>query len=297
MGGALIGDRVKGDGRLEISRLRDGLAVALDRDVGELPFIAELVQVVPDEQKWTGAVERLLRPFALSVLVPSKLAQKAEAFLHENDLGDRIAFVCPKSDAKQPKLHDDSVVAKLTLRIELDESRQNWLRAELADRFPHLCRDEPDKEFHKMPHALALSGLVKTDGVLREKDDRFPVDDASRHILGWDVDPKQRSLDERLAFLRERSGEAARAVGEADSERADLRLKLKAGAQLVSSAGEFSDVDRLVRGRHYIIRVFQELQKPLLDAPSFYFPSSFLEKTRLSTITGSYALVACFPPS
>ena len=230
---------------VEISRLRDGLAVALDRDVGELPFIAELVQVVPDEQKWTGAVERLLRPFALSVLVPSKLAQKAEAFLHENDLGDRIAFVCPKSDAKQPKLHDDSVVAKLTLRIELDESRQNWLRAELADRFPHLCRDEPDKEFHKMPHALALSGLVKTDGVLREKDDRFPVDDASRHILGWDVDPKQRSLDERLAFLRERSGEAARAVGEADSERADLRLKLKAGAQLVSSAGEFSDVDRL----------------------------------------------------
>ena len=52
-------------------------------------------------------------------------------------------------------------------------------------------------------------------------------------------------MDERLAFLRERSGEAARAVGEADSERADLRLKLKAGAQLVSSAGEFSDVDRL----------------------------------------------------
>ncbi|MDA1047224.1 MAG: SbcC/MukB-like Walker B domain-containing protein [Verrucomicrobia bacterium] len=230
---------------VELSRLRDSLAVALDRDVGELPFIAELVQLVPDEQKWTGVIERLLRPFALSVLVPSKLAQKAEAFLHENELGNRLAFVCPKSDSKQPKLHDDSVVAKLTLRTELDESRQNWLRAELADRFPHLCRNEPDKEFNKMPHALCLSGLVKTDGVLREKDDRYPVEDASRHILGWDVDPKQRSLDERLAFLRERADEAARAVREADSERTDLRLKLKAGAQLVSSAGEFSDVDRL----------------------------------------------------
>lgn len=230
---------------VELSRLRDSLAVALDRDVGELPFIAELVQLVPDEQKWTGVIERLLRPFALSVLVPSKLAQKAEAFLHENELGNRLAFVCPKSDSKQPKLHDDSVVAKLTLQTELDESRQNWLRAELADRFPHLCRNEPDKEFNKMPHALCLSGLVKTDGVLREKDDRYPVEDASRHILGWDVDPKQRSLDERLAFLRERADEAARAVREADSERTDLRLKLKAGAQLVSSAGEFSDVDRL----------------------------------------------------
>jgi uncharacterized protein YPO0396 len=230
---------------VELSRLRDSLAVALDRDVGELPFIAELVQLVPDEQKWTGVIERLLRPFALSVLVPSKLAQKAEAFLHENELGNRLAFVCPKSDSKQPKLHDDSVVAKLTLQTELDESRQNWLRAELADRFPHLCRIDPDKEFNKMPHALCLSGLVKTDGVLREKDDRYPVEDASRHILGWDVDPKQRSLDERLAFLRERADEAARAVREADSERTDLRLKLKAGAQLVSSAGEFSDVDRL----------------------------------------------------
>ncbi|MBU62941.1 MAG: hypothetical protein CMI26_10620 [Opitutae bacterium] len=230
---------------VEISRLRDGLAVALDRDVGELPFIAELVQVVPDEDKWTGAVERLLRPFALSILIPSKLARKAEAFLHENDLGERIAFVCPKTDAKQPKLHDDSVVAKLSLRSELDESRQTWLRSELADRFPHLCRVEPDKEFHKMPHAIALSGLIKTDGILREKDDRYDVDDASRHVLGWDVDPKQRSLDERLSFLRERADEAARAVREADSERAELRIQLKAGAQLLSSAGEFSDVDRL----------------------------------------------------
>jgi uncharacterized protein YPO0396 len=230
---------------VEISRLRDGLAVALDRDVGELPFIAELIQLVPDEDKWTGAVERLLRPFALSVLISSKLARKAEAFLHENDLGERIAFVCPKTDAKLPKLHDDSVVAKLSLRSELDESRQIWLRSELAERFPHLCREEPDKEFHKMPHALALSGLVKTDGILREKDDRYDVEDASRHVLGWDIDPKQRSLDDRLTFLRERSDEASRAVREADSERTELRIKLKAGAQLLSSAGEFSDVDRL----------------------------------------------------
>ena len=230
---------------MEIARLRSGLAVALDRDAGELPFVGELIQLVPDEVKWTGPVERLLRSFALTVVVPPKLAEQAEAFLEENQLGERLAFVCPDPDPKEPKLHDDSVVAKLTVRPELDAIRQTWLRAELTERFPHLCREEPDAEFHKTPDGLTLAGLFKTDGVLWEKDDLHPVDDASRFVLGWDVDPKQRALDELLGGARETADEAGRAVREAEGERSDLRVKLKAGVQIQACAAEFSEVDRL----------------------------------------------------
>ena len=76
----------------EIARLRTGLATALDRDSGELPFIGELIQVVPDEVKWTGPIERLLRSFSLTVVVPEKLAEEAEAFLEVNHLGDRLSL-------------------------------------------------------------------------------------------------------------------------------------------------------------------------------------------------------------
>jgi len=229
----------------EIARLRTGLATALDRDAKELPFVGELIQVVPDEVKWTGPIERLLREFSLTIVVPQKLAEEAEAFFEVNHLGERLSFICPQSDRKNPKLHDDSVVAKLSLRPELEKSRQSWLRSELAERFPHICREERDQEFSKNPFALTVEGLVKSEGVLREKDDSRLIDDATTWVMGWDVNPKQRTLDDSLIKWREELDNSGRAMREAESERLFLRIKLRSGAQLQACANEFSDIDQI----------------------------------------------------
>jgi uncharacterized protein YPO0396 len=232
----------------EIARLRTGLATALDRDAKELPFIGELIQVVPDEDKWTGPIERLLRDFSLTVVVPQKLAEEAEAFLELNHLGEKLSFICPQTDRKNPKLHDDSVVAKLSLRPELEKTRQTWLRSELSERFPHICREDRDKEFSKNPFALTVEGLVKSDGVFREKDDSRLMDDATSWVMGWDVNPKQRTLDDSLIKWREELDNSGRAMREAESERLTLRIKLRSGAQLQACANEFSDIDQIGLG-------------------------------------------------
>jgi uncharacterized protein YPO0396 len=184
-------------------------------------------------------------PFALTVLLPSKLAAQAEAYLEENHLGERLAFVCPVSDAKEPKLHDDCVVAKLAMRPELDQARQTWLRASLNERFPHVCVPDRDASFDKIKSALTLEGLVKTRGVLWEKDDSFFLMDASKWVCGWDVNPKQKILDEALTKWRDEVDRSARAIREADGERHSIRIKLRAGAQLQACANEFSDIDSL----------------------------------------------------
>ena len=227
----------------ELARLRNSLASALDRDAAELPFVAELIQVVPDEIRWTGSSERLLRPFSLTIVLPPKLADKAEAYLEENNLGERMAIICPHTQAKEPKLHVDSVVAKLTVRPELEAGRQKWLRATLAERFPHLCREKRDKKFEKNPDGLTLEGLVKTNGELREKDDTFFLEDAGNWVMGWDVSPKQKTLDDSLSKWREEVDRAGRAIREAETERQSVRIRLRAGAQLQASANEFSDID------------------------------------------------------
>jgi uncharacterized protein YPO0396 len=232
----------------EIARLRTGLATALDRDAKELPFIGELIQVVPDEDKWTGPIERLLRDFSLTVVVPQKLAEEAEAFLELNHLGEKLSFICPQTDRKNPKLHDDSVIAKLSLRPELEKTRQTWLRSELSERFPHICREDRDKEFSKNPFALTVEGLVKSDGVFREKDDSRLMDDATSWVMGWDVNPKQRTLDDSLIKWREELDNSGRAMREAESERLTLRIKLRSGAQLQACANEFSDIDQIGLG-------------------------------------------------
>ena len=230
---------------LDLARLRSSLASALDRDIAEVPFIAELVQLVPDEFKWTGPIERAMRSFALSIVVPSKLVSKAEAFLEENHLGERVAIITPSTGHSKVKADDESLLAKLVVRPEVEKSRQLWLRWEIDQRFPHLCFDQRGKEFEQAKNAVTLDGLIKTNGSLREKDDTFFLGDASSWVLGWDLSPKQKSLDEALAKWREEADNAGRSIRESEFERQTLRAKLRAGVQLQACANEFSDIDVL----------------------------------------------------
>jgi uncharacterized protein YPO0396 len=100
----------------------------------------------------------------------------------------------------------------------------------------------------KNPFALTLEGLVKSDGVLREKDDSRFLDDATSWVLGWDVSPKQRTLDDSLIKWREELDNSGRAMREAETERQSLRSKLRSGAQLQACANEFSDIDQIGLG-------------------------------------------------
>ena len=78
-----------------------------------------------------------------------------------------------------------------------------------------------------------------------KKDDSRFLDDASSWVLGWDVSPKQRTLDDSLIKWREDLDNSGRALREAESERQALRSKLRAGAQLQACANEFSDIDQI----------------------------------------------------
>lgn len=229
----------------DLSRLRKSLASALDRDVAELPFVAEIMQVVPDESKWTGPIERLLRETALSIVVPAKSVKKAEEFLEASQLGDRLAIISPYGVQKEPKLNLDSAIAKLSFRADLQKNRLRWLKSHLAEKFPHLCHESRDENYEESENALTIEGLVKTAGFIIEKDDSFFLEDASRWVLGWDVNPKQKTLDDALSKWREEVDQAARAIREAESERQSVRAKLRAGAQLQACANEFSDIDGL----------------------------------------------------
>ncbi len=231
---------------VEIARLRTALANELDRDVAELPFIAELIQVAKEDEKWIGPIERLLRNFSLTIVLPSKLAEKAEHYLEENYHGDRLAFICPSLEDKDYKPHSNSVVRKLCFLPEMQKSRQKWLQSVLAEYFPHICADQRDQEvFLNNPDALTLEGLVKTNGMLIEKDDTMFLGDASSWVLGWDINPKQKNLDEALLKWREEVDRSSRALREFETERQSYRSKLRSGAQLQACANEFSDIDTL----------------------------------------------------
>src|SRR5690606_13823018 len=54
-------------------QVRDQLCAELGMDATDLPFAGELMDVAQENGQWRGAAERVLRGFALSLLVPESL--------------------------------------------------------------------------------------------------------------------------------------------------------------------------------------------------------------------------------
>ena len=68
-----------------------------------LPFAAELIEVDPDEAAWTGAIERVLRPMARTVLVRSENIASVRAWVDSTGSADdscskRSPPMCPVRD-------------------------------------------------------------------------------------------------------------------------------------------------------------------------------------------------------
>ena len=75
-------------------RLRREIAEAAGCEESELPFAGELIRVRPEERKWEGAAERILRSFALSVLVPENRYRAVSEYVRRTRLGARLVARC-----------------------------------------------------------------------------------------------------------------------------------------------------------------------------------------------------------
>ncbi len=78
----------------------------------EIPFAGELLQVHPEELSWEGAIERLLRNFGLSMLVPERLYAQVSDWVDKTNLRGRIVYF--KVPQKQ-----HSLTVSLYIRIPL----------------------------------------------------------------------------------------------------------------------------------------------------------------------------------
>jgi uncharacterized protein YPO0396 len=72
--------------------LRARLCADLALDPAGLPFVAELLQVRPEHGAWEGAAERVLRGFALSLLVPTDAYAAVAEWVDSRHLGTRVVY-------------------------------------------------------------------------------------------------------------------------------------------------------------------------------------------------------------
>ncbi|MEI6791116.1 MAG: SbcC/MukB-like Walker B domain-containing protein, partial [Myxococcaceae bacterium] len=176
-------------------QVRDELAKTLGVSPKTLPFVAELLKVLGTEEKWAGAIEKLLHPFALRMLVPNDLYGSLIKYLGGKQIGLKLVFQNIEVSAYTKAISVSKISPEqLFHKLEFLKSSPYvcWLQEQITQRYDYNCTDDLIA-FKKYPKAITSEGLMRHGLYLGEKDDRFAVHDKSRFILGWD---NQEKLDD-----------------------------------------------------------------------------------------------------
>lgn len=195
--------------------MRRELAQAIGAAESVLPFVGELIEVKAEEAQWRGAIERVLRGFALSILVDEDHYAALSAHVNEVDLGRKLVYLrATRPDTPQARaLPPNSLVLKLNVQAG---SFADWLRADLRKRFDYDCV-ESIRAFRAAPErALTREGQVRHSRSRHEKDDSSRIDERRNWVLGFDN-------REKLALYEQQERELKAKVGALESQLTTLR--------------------------------------------------------------------------
>lgn len=192
---------------LEFLNIREQLADALEIDEEEIPFAGELIKVNENEKDWEGALERLLRGFGVSMLVPEKHYHQVSNYINQKRLMDNRNkgmrfeyFKVPYSfkPIRYDDLDSDSVVNKV--EIKSDSPFESWLENELQKRFNLRCVSL--EEFQRIPgDVITMEGQYKVGNQRHIKDDRRDLWDRRNFVLGWSNQDKIKAVEKQLNQL------------------------------------------------------------------------------------------------
>lgn len=220
--------------------VRRALCRALDLAEEEMPYAGELLQVRDEERDWEGAVERLLRNFGLSLLVPDAHYPRVAEWVDATHLRGRLVYfrVRNKVPAELPSLHPQSLARKLL--VKPDSVFYDWLEREVAYRFDLACCTTQE-QFRREKKAITLAGQIKAPGERHEKDDRHRIDDRSRYVLGWSNAAKIATLEKNARRLEAELAEMGERIAALQSEQSTLKERL----ELLSKLDEYPDYSEL----------------------------------------------------
>jgi uncharacterized protein YPO0396 len=235
--------------------LRRSLCSTLNLDESRLPFAGELIQVLPEEQSWEGAIERVLHNFALSLLVSESDYHAVSEWVDRTHLKGRLVYYKlgrTRRSVDWNLIDDSSLVRKLVLKE--DSHAYGWLLAQLADRFDYRCAESID-DFRRMSQAITRQGQIKSGGERHEKDDRHSIMDRSRYVLGWNNKAKLQALRQKIKSSHEQAQAVALQLSELEQRRSFVREQ-KTKLTLVQDTRNFSEIDQ-----DSLLRTMSELQQ------------------------------------
>ena len=197
--------------------VRAELCAALGLTTEDLPYAGELLDVCDEHSDWRGAAERVLRGFALSLLVPQQHYDAVAGWVNSQRLtfrgrggqaiGAKLVYErVPRQRVRLQSPGHEGLVLADCIEVK-DGPFREYLVDELVKRADYRCASSLE-EFRSQRRAVTREGQVRS-GERHEKDDRHRVDDPRRWVLGWANERKIAALRTELAELEEERETAA----------------------------------------------------------------------------------------
>lgn len=167
----------------------------------QIPFIGELIQVLPSERKWEASIEKVLHNFALRLIVPDKFYKQVNEYVNDNDIRGRIIYHRYKNENFLNEFVPDvenSIYSKIEIKRDYDYA--DWIENQIKKTFDYICTDKIGLQ--TFTKAVTPQGLIKNDS-RHEKDDRPNVFSKDNYVLGWDNKEKIKLTKVNLRLLNE----------------------------------------------------------------------------------------------
>jgi uncharacterized protein YPO0396 len=182
-----------------VSEIRQEILTYTGATASEIPFIGELIQVLPKEAKWELAIEKVLHNFALRVIVPEQHYNLVNSYVNENNLRGKIIYERVQNESfinNMLSKERDSIFSKIEIRRE--SVYADWVEKQIKTNYDYICTTRDDLPTYNK--AVTINGLIKS-GSKHEKDDRQKTLGKESYVLGWDNKEKIKLTKDALKQL------------------------------------------------------------------------------------------------
>ncbi|QLL09727.1 ATP-binding protein [Mycobacterium vicinigordonae] len=223
--------------------MRDQICAAVAADPNDLPYIAELLDLQPEQTRWRLAVEKVLRGTGLRLLVPDQHWAAVLRFVNETDLRGRLQLhhVRTKLQGAAPADLDPKTLAGKLFTVDPHHPCAAEAVDVIAAAGDHVCVDTPDV-FARYRRAVTDTGLYKDSDRLAIKDDRRPIK-PSEYLYQGDVSAKINALTLELAAAEEVYRQARHTADAIAAQRQRWRDRAVACKAICEQFPQWSHID------------------------------------------------------
>ncbi|ROS73871.1 uncharacterized protein YPO0396 [Curtobacterium sp. PhB130] len=237
---------------LPMHEARVAMAQAAGLDPADLPFVAELLDVLPGEERWRTAIESVLAPVARTLLVDQDQLDSFSAAIDALRIPVRVQFEGVPSG---PHLDVDGDRAMVSGKLAIKDSPfSTWVRSRIeSDRIDARC----------VSSASELGGggrRVTESGQLRDGRRGAHGDRRQANVIGFTnearvvaVETELAAIAQDLATLEARRTDVAQDIAALDELRAAHQHLVDTTWEGIDVAGVEASLDRLSTEREALL--------------------------------------------